>query len=78
MESYGTPMAKQLIEDARSMNVNLSANRDLDGIWTVIHEGIQYTIPRKAGAAGACWFLKGIVAQAKSSLSSRLFVPHGK
>lgn len=68
-ENYGTPLMRRLVNEARTLGIKVNANRDLDGIWTIIHEGEEYIIPKKGGAAAACWCVRGMILNAMHQIS---------
>ncbi len=68
-ENYGAPLMKKLVLEAQSLGIKVSAGRDLmTSLWVVLHDGTNHIFPTKAGAAGACWFLKGMIANAKHQM----------
>ena len=74
-ETYGAPLMKKLIIEAQSLGIKVSANRDImTTLWNVVHDGAIYTFPACAGAAGACWFVKGMLVNAKNQISVQLAV----
>lgn len=73
-ENYGTPLLRGLIRDAYSLGIRMSFYNDMEGKYVVIFNSAEYVFPKKAGAAGACWFVRGIVDMAKTQMINRVKV----
>lgn len=72
-ESYGAPLMRKLVLEAQSLHIKVSANRDLmSKLWVVQHDGTSHIFPTCAGAAGACWFVRGMIVNAKNQISVML------
>jgi hypothetical protein len=74
-ENYGAPMMRELVLQAQGMGIKVKAGRDIiTRLWEVRLDGEVIEFPTKAGAAGACCFMKGLIKGAKQSLSQNLFM----
>jgi len=67
-ENYGTPLLRNLVKEAGNLGLVVSFYKDMEGKYIIIYKSLEYVLPRKAGAASACWFLRGLISMAKSQL----------
>jgi hypothetical protein len=80
-KTYGRPMLKDLIMQARELGIEVSFYKDMDENYVIVHKVVVGSGPnstvkdeehRPPHAAAACWMVKGMIAAAKSKICGLL------